>query len=413
MNKNVKNFLKKALENYNGLLHLAPTWVPRAFCIPGRRLKLHPDDLFALGTKRGGIDERWFSSTCKADNPGAPPDEGMSYVVCGDERRLLKDIIEEDGVTILGDKVMNRWGGLKVFAKFFDNMDALPHHIHLRDELAKKVGMEGKPEAYYFPPQVNFCENNFPYTFFGLEPGTTKEQVRKCLEDFEKGDNKILELSRAYKLELGTGWLIPPGVLHAPGSLCTFEPQWASDVYSMFQSVAASKPIDRELLVKDVPEEYKDDNDYIMNIIDWELNTLPNFKERFFLKPINIGNTADKGYQEKWVVYGRINGQELFSAKELTVYSGKKVTIKDTGAYGFITIQGHGKVNDVDIESPVMIRFGDITRDEFFVPYPTAIKGVTVENTGYEPLVILKFFGPDCNPDMPDIGESNYETPKL
>jgi hypothetical protein len=88
--------------------------------------------------------------------------------------------------------------------------------------------------------------------------------------------------------------------------------------------------------------------------------------------------------------------------KKLTVYSGTKVTIKDSGAYGFITVQGHGKINDIDFESPNMIRFGDITKDEFFVPYPTAIKGVTIENTGCEPLVMLKFFGPDNNPDMPE-----------
>jgi len=403
MSKEIKNFARKTLDTYNGLLHLLPTWVPRSFCIPGRRLKLHVDDLFALGTKRGGIDERWFSSTCPADNgPGTPEDEGLSYVYCDGKKELLKDIIAEMGNEILGDKIMNKWGGLKVFAKFFDNMDALPHHIHLDEARAKNVGMEGKPEAYYFPPQLNFTENNFPYTFFGLEPGTTKEQVRKCLIDFEKGDNKITNLSKAYRLEPGTGWILPPGVLHAPGSLCTFEPQWASDVYGMYQSVVANKPIDRALLVKDVPDKYKNDLDYIMDIIDWDLNVDPNFKERFHLKPIPIGNTKDKGYEEKWIVYGKINGKEVFSAKELTVYSGTKVTIKDNGAYGLITVQGHGKINDIDFESPNMIRFGDITKDEFFVPYPTAIKGVTVENTGCEPLVMLKFFGPDSNPDMPE-----------
>lgn len=402
MSKNVREFIKKALDKYNGLLHLAPTWVPRAFCIPGRRLKLHPDDLYALGTQRGGIDERWFSSTCQADNgPGTPEDEGMSYVVCGDDKILLKDIIDADGISILGDKVMNKWGGLKVFSKYFDNMDALPHHIHLTEEYAKNVGMEGKPESYYFPPQVNYAENNFPYTFFGLEPGTTKEQVRKCLMNYEKGDNKILELSKAYKLEVGTGWLLPPGILHAPGSLCSFEVQWGSDVYSMYQSVVAGKPLDRSLLVKDIPDEHKDDIDYILDIIDWDLNVLPNFKEKFYLEPINIGDIAGDGYQEKWIIYGKIDGIEAFSSKELTIYPGGKVTIEDTGAYGLITVQGHGTINDIDIESPTMIRFGDITRDEFFVPYPTARAGVTVENKGYEPLVILKFFGPDCNPDMP------------
>ncbi len=406
MAKKVKEFIKRTMDSYSGVLHLAPTWVPRAFCIPGRRLKLHNDDLFALGTDRGGIDERWFSSTCPADNgPGTPEDEGLSYAVCEGEKVLLRDIIEEDGSTILGEKVMDRWGGLKVFSKFFDNMDALPHHVHLGSEHAKKIGMEGKPESYYFPPQVNYCENNFPYTFFGLEPGTSREQVKKCIEDFEKGDNKITSLSKAYKLDVGTGWLLPPGILHAPGSLCSFEVQWASDVYSMFQSVTANKPVDRSLLVKDMPEDKKDDIDYIVSVLDWELNVLPDFKEKFYLEPINIGDTKNKGYQEKWIIYGRVNDEESFSSKELTVYPGSKAFIKDTGAYGLITVQGYGTINNMPLETPAMIRFGDLTRDEYFVPYATATEGVMIENKGSEPLVILKFFGPDCNSDMPEISD--------
>lgn len=91
----------------------------------------------------------------------------------------------------------------------------------------------------------------------------------------------------------------------------------------------------------------------------------------------------------------------MFSAKELTVFSGISINIKDTGAYGLITLQGHGRLNSINIETPAMIRFGELTRDEFFVPYLTAMAGVTVENTGFEPLVILKTFGPDCNHDMP------------
>ncbi len=403
MNKKAKDFFKKTMGENNGLLQLAPAWVPRVFCIPGRRLKLHPDDLFALGASRGGIDERWFSSTCPADNgPGTPPDEGLSYVVSGDEKMLLKDLIESSGTEVLGEKVMSKWGGLKIFAKFFDNMEALPHHVHIGEKHAKLIGMDGKPESYYFPPQVNFTGNEFPYTFFGLEPGTTKVELKKCLAAFDEGDNKILDLSKAYRLELGTGWLLPPGILHAPGSLCSFEPQWASDVYMMFESLPSGKPIGKELLSKDVPEDKKDDLDFLIGTLDWEKNTAPDFKKRFFLSPIEIKNNTPENYTERWVVYGRIEGQEVFSTKELTVYSGTEVTIKDTGAYGTIVLQGHGKMNDIDIESPVMIRYGDLTRDEFFVPYPTANAGVTIRNTGHEPLVILKFFGPDCNPDMPD-----------
>ena len=58
----------QALEQGEGILRLAPTWVPRSFCIPGKRIKLHPADTYAFGAHRGGIDERWLASTTMADN---------------------------------------------------------------------------------------------------------------------------------------------------------------------------------------------------------------------------------------------------------------------------------------------------------------------------------------------------------
>jgi len=76
-----KHLLETALDKGNGVLRLCPNWVPRSFCIPGRRLKLHPDDYYAFGADRGGIDERWFASTIRADNgPLTLQDEGLSYI---------------------------------------------------------------------------------------------------------------------------------------------------------------------------------------------------------------------------------------------------------------------------------------------------------------------------------------------
>jgi len=247
-----------ALEQGEGILRLAPTWVPRAFCIPGRRIKLHPDDYYAFGAHRGGIDERWFSSTTKADNgPLTTLDEGLSYVVFGDEDKpqkiLFKDLVSDLGAELLGHEMWDKYHCWPVYAKFFDNKGALPHHLHQKAEHAALVGQQPKPEAYYFPRQLNNYGADFPHTYFGLEPGTTKEQVRHCLEIWNQGDNRILDLSKAYKLEVGTGWYVPPGVLHAPGSLCTYEPQWASDVFAMFQSLVNDVPIGWDLLVKDVP----------------------------------------------------------------------------------------------------------------------------------------------------------------
>ena len=92
----VKQILGEALSEGEGLLRLAPCWVPRSFLVPGGRLKLHPHDLYALGAQRGGIDERWFSSTTPADNgPGTPPDEGLSYIDYRGQRVLLRDAVAE------------------------------------------------------------------------------------------------------------------------------------------------------------------------------------------------------------------------------------------------------------------------------------------------------------------------------
>ena len=185
--------VQAAIDAGNGILRLDPCWVPRTFMIPGRRLKLHPDDLYALGGHRGGINERWFSSTTNADNgPGTPADEGLSYVRLNGERFQLKEAVEVSGDLLLGSSVMERERGWNVLCKFFDNMGPIPHHLHQSEEQAKLVGRRGKPEAYYFPPQYNQIVNSFPHTFMGLEPGTTKADVRRCLERWSRGDNGIL-----------------------------------------------------------------------------------------------------------------------------------------------------------------------------------------------------------------------------
>src|SRR5437660_10777833 len=97
--------------------------------------------------------------------------------------------------------------------------------MHQNQAQAAKVGQEGKPESYYFPPQLNALGNNFPYTFFGLEPGTTRADVRRRLERWDEGDNRARHYSKAYRLQPGAGWLGPPCALHAPVSLLTYAPQ--------------------------------------------------------------------------------------------------------------------------------------------------------------------------------------------
>jgi hypothetical protein len=402
---NVSGLLSRALDAGKGLLRLTPTWVPRSFLHPGKRIKLHPDDWYAYGAHRGGIDERWFSSTTEAANDGRVWHEGLSFCEFEGEEFLLRDAVAEAGPQIIGEAMFKKHNRWPVYSKFFDNMGPIPHHMHQGFEDAKLVGQEGKPESYYFPPQLNNVDNNFAYTFMGLEPGTTKAQVRKCLEDWSKGDNGILDLSRAYRLKRGTGWLIPPGVLHAPGSLCTYEPQWGSDVFGMFQSLVEGREVPWSLLVKDMPPEKHKDLDFIVGQLDWERNVDTHFKEHNYLEPIIDKERSGKGYTDRWIVYGTIDGQQLFSSKELTLEPGASCTLQDPGASGWITVQGRGRIGELEIQTPVMIRFGARTEDEVFITYEAARRGIKVENTGSEPLVGLRYFGPDVHSNLPKIGD--------
>jgi hypothetical protein len=405
VSNNVKSLVESTLSDTGGLLRLAPCWVPRSFLQPGKRLKLHPDDLYAFGLNRGGIDERWFASTTPAANENRTPDEGLSYVVIGRQKFTLKDAVDEAGATIIGKRIYNKFKKWPVYSKFFDNMGPIPHHMHQNAKQAKLVGQEGKPESYYFPPQHNNVGNNFPYTFMGLEPGTTKADVRRCLENWNKGDNGILDLSRAYRLKPGTGWLIPPCILHAPGSLCTYEPQWGSDVFGMYQSLVEGREVPWSLLVKDVPKSKHRDLDWIVDQLDWPGNCDENFKDNHYLEPIPVADTRKEGFVDRWIVYGKIDQEQLFTAKELTVDPGARCTIIDKGAHGLLCVQGLGKINGHPLNSPKLIRFTELTEDEYFCTETGAQNGVTYENTSQtEPLVVLRYFGPEVNPDAPEIG---------
>ncbi len=402
---NVGAILSKALEAGGGLLRLTPTWVPRSFLHPGKRIKLAPGDWYAFGAQRGGIDERWFASTTEAANDNRTPDEGLSYVTFGGQRFTLRDAVAEAGPGLIGKALTEKYKRWPVYSKFFDNMGPIPHHMHQGFADAKLVGQEGKPESYYFPPQYNNVDNNFAYTFMGLEPGTTKAQLRKCLEDWHKGDNGILDLSRAYRLKRGTGWLIPPGVLHAPGSLCTYEPQWGSDVFGMYQSLVEGREVPWALLVKDMPKDKHRDLDFIIGQLDWEKNVDTHFKDHNYLEPIVDAARSGQGYTDRWIVYGTVDGQQLFSAKELTIEPGAKCLLKDPGASGWITVQGRGRIGRLALQTPAMIHFGEETEDEVFITAETAMSGVEVENTGSEPLVGLRYFGPDTHSSLPKIGD--------
>jgi hypothetical protein len=389
--------MERALDAGDGIVRLAPAWVPRAFCTPGRRLRLHPNDYFPLGPGRGGIDERWLSSAVRADNgPLTGPYEGLSLVVDPEGALLpFDEFVAHHKARLIGERLWDRHGKWPMYSKFFDNQDALPFHVHHTDEKAALVGKPGKPEAYYFSPHMNNHLGNQPISFLGLQPEVTKDQVRERLARFaDGGDNRITDLARGYRTQLGTGWDTPAGVLHAPASVATYEPQAACDVFCMCESWSNNREVDAALLWKDVPAEHHGDLDFIVGLLDWQRNTDPQFVTHRFMRPYPTArSTGDCGldYVEKWIVFR----SPAFSAKELTVRPGRTVRVADQDAHGLIVVQGAGTIGRHSVQAATLLRYGQLSEDEFFVSPDAGRAGVRISNrSATDDLVLLKHFGP-------------------
>jgi len=396
---NNRTLIESILESGKGIYRLNPVFVPRRFGKAGQRLKLHPDDYYALGVQRGSIKERWFASTVVAQNgPQAAPDEGLSYVAVSydsDEKFSLREAVETLGAQLVGKELMEKYGGWPMYSKYFDYLNPLFHHIHLTFEEASKVGKLGKPESYFFPKQLNNHTGEFAATYFGFDPSVDPEEIKARLRNYNQRDTRITELSRAYRVELGTGWYTPPGVIHAPASVLTYEPQWNSDVNSVWENIVSGEIYPRDMMVEECPPDKHEDIEHVFSLLDWEKNIDPYYRKSYFRPPVPAH--SDQAHKEDWISYAN----PYFGAKELIVYPGQTAVVKDAVAYGIIFIQGHGKFGVHDCEAPTMLRFGQQSSDEFFVSETAANEGVSITNhSKVEPLVGLKHFGPN-HPEMP------------
>jgi len=130
----------------------------------------------------------------RADNgPGTGPYEGLSLAVGPDGAALvpLDEIVARGGADVVGERLWTKFGGWTAYAKFFDNLFPLPFHVHAPDEKAAAVGKFGKPEAYYYPPQMNNYLGTQSVSYLGLRPDVTKDDLRDFLEAHSQGgDNK-------------------------------------------------------------------------------------------------------------------------------------------------------------------------------------------------------------------------------
>jgi hypothetical protein len=395
MTVSARDQVQQILAETNGIVPLDPAWVARDWLPPGRRLSGLTEAEFDMG-ERGFICERWLGSTTHASNRISVEDEGLSYVRSEKGRMLLIDMIAADPAAVMGVEYAGTHSGLSRLAKIFDYGARIPYHIHPRKEHSALVGRNPKEEAYYFPDGLDLGDH--PETFFGVHPsvvdGGKPEQA--LLPYLEKWDSDlILQESAAYLQVAGDGWHVPAGILHAPGTAVTVELQEDSDAMLMLQALNAGKIISKEMLYTDVAPDRRRDKAEMAALewVDWPVNADPYFYENHHIAPSLIPGSEQSGGREEWL----FSNTNKFSGKRLTVKPGGSYTSLDKGVYNILAFSGEGTFAGVPVKG------GKPGSDELLVVHERAVKPLTVTNSGREPLVIVKFYGPDINLDTPRI----------
>ena len=136
-----------------------------------------------------------------------------------------------------------------------------------------------------------------------------------------------------------------------------------------------------------------------MNFLDWR-RMWTRLPQALFPRPITIHE--DDVYVDKWVCYANPMWR-----LELTILPGQSALIQDDACYGCILVQGHGKFGKYDCEAPTMIRYGDLTSDEFFVMRLRPRRACSLSmRARIDPWSFLKHFGPN-NSGPKEVPENN------
>lgn len=385
--------LNAEIEETGGILRLDPAYVARDWIPEGQRMVV-PDGQYDVG-ERGTLSERWLGSTTMADNVLGPDDEGLSWLrLRSGDRILLRDAVAADFPAIAGKAYAETHPGLGRLAKVFDYQARVPLHIHPPAAEAAKVGCNPKDEAYYFPPQDD--KGPHPETFLGLHTrfaaGDAGGELLAELKAWDSDD--VLRFSKAYQQIAEEGFFVPSGVVHGPGTALTIELQEDSDALAMMQGVNSGRSVDKRLLYKDILESEKDAlaEAAVLQWIDWELNADPHLYEKLHFLPAGIVDSA--GAQESWI----FQGTRKFSGKRLRIEPGASYVCDENGVFNLFMIEGKGTIGGVRVEA------GQPGDDELLVVHERAIQDLEYVNTGSVPMLLVKFFGPDLNPDSPLVG---------
>ena len=401
--------VRNLIEASGGILRLAPTWVPRSFLMPGRRIKLPrktstPTAPTAAASTNAGLPPQRRPPTKTARRM-----KGLSYVVDNGKRVFtLLDAVGLEGANLIGKAMLGQISALAGLSKFFDNMGPIPHHMHQNDEQAALVGQQGKPESYYFPPQLNNRRQQLPLHV--LRARTRHDQGRHHplpgeLEQRRQRHSRITR--KAYRLQARHG--LAGAALRAARARLAGDLRAAMGLRRLRHvPVAGRRPAGAVGAAGQGHAQGEASGSRLSrrSQLDWDGNVDPNFKDNHYLEPIAVADTAKDGYVDRWIVYGKVDGQATIHCQGT---DGRRRRESDHQRQRRLRLDRRARARQD--RQACAANAGDdplrrADRGRVFRRLRAAAKtGVTFENTGSEPLVVLRYFGPDVNPQAPRVGD--------
>ena len=360
--------MEELLLRFDGVLKLKPEYVHRFY-----------PDLDRMGQKRlkrsprEWIPERWIGSSVSAVNAPGIPTGGLSMLADVRKPIALRDAIKAAPERMLGPDLLAAHGPeFRVLVKVLDPADAIIFHLHATDKQVRRMPRRfkghrfGKDEAYYFLPSVP--KGPMPYTHVGLHDGVTRKQLLKAVR---RGAPHALELSPCLYQEYETGFFVPAGVPHRPGTALTLEVQQPSDVNTFLETEAGG----RRMSPREVHAGFKSMEE-AFGLIELETSRRVGKLTDYRLVP-RVDRRSAGG--EVATIYPD-DVCRKFAGRRIRVT--RSLTYRENSPFVLWIWRGRGTLNGRRLASG----------DEFFVANDTARRGVELVNTGDELLEVFTFF---------------------
>jgi hypothetical protein len=347
--------LRKFVDHHNGVLPLKPCLVPRGYRGGGRLAGKGPGMV-----RRGGkyLVERWIASSTRAGWGDPNTSNGLSHLAGFRPATRLVDALQAIPDVLLGlARARAHASQFRVLTKILDPFDPIGFHFHQKDETVQADPAAfpgescGKDEAYYFLPGP---KGAWPYTHVGILPEVTREQLIAAMLS---GREALLEISPYFLQRPGTGFFVPAGLVHSPGTVLTLEIQQPSDVGAGFGLHGHDRDLADPVALAAAAQR-------ALRHVDLGLCRQPNILQRFAINPIPV-EPCSPGLECSWIIPPSVTPK--FSAQRLVCRQPCTYRVQDCFAllawYGQGSIQGHPAQHG----------------SEFFVTHSAACNGIRIE----------------------------------